>query len=149
LLSLLRVLQIAGFSCSVNDILKVDMSANRTVFWLALITAFIPFLAVPDWVIQTAVVVLALGIVIITRATSFQSHGQAFQPPQIDAKNEDGPQESDNKDSVKEQPTGSEKNTQSQDKEGPVDITDPDADTMVASGQWRRRSSRNLSDDSA
>jgi len=123
------------------------MSANRTVFWLAVLTAIIPFLAIPEWIIKTAVAVLAFSIIITTRIASSKPQAQAFQPPQIGNRDDDGLQDSGTTKDTQKEDTASKKETENQDQKDPVDITDPDADTMVASGQWRRRSSRDLSDD--
>jgi hypothetical protein len=117
------------------------MTALRTVFWLALLTGIVPFLAIPEWLTQTAVFLLAVAIMITARFAYTSSQNQTYQPPQTGNQDTNDsqtpPQNTNQKD-----PNANKNKDNSTD--GPVDITDPDADRMMASGQWRRRASRNL-----
>lgn len=123
------------------------MTAHRTVFWLALLTAVVPFLAIPEMLMQLVVAVLAVVIMITVRIARPDTQSQRFEPPQIDGDDSGNTdQESRQTDSAK---TNKDDTDQADNDENPVDVTDPDADRMVASGQWRRRSSRKIGDDNS
>ena len=117
------------------------MTALRTVFWLALLTAVVPFLAIPEWLTQTVVFLLAVAIMITARFAYTSSQHRTYQPPQTGNQDTNDSQTHTPDTDQKKPNTNKNKENSTDD---PVDITDPDADQMMASGQWRRRASRNL-----
>jgi cytoskeletal protein RodZ len=122
------------------------MNPNRTVFWLALLTVVVPFLAIPEWLTQTVVFLLAVVIMITARLAYTSSQHQTHQPPQTSNRDNNDSQ-THTPDTNQEDPNADENKDSSTD--DPVDITDPDADQMMASNQWRRRASRDIGDSNA
>jgi hypothetical protein len=124
------------------------MNVLRTVFWLAAITAIVPFLAIPDRIMQITIAVLAFFIIVAAYVGKTLAQPQTFAPPQIGGDgNGDGQEYSKDKDTAASDTHGDGDTDKIED--NPVDVTDPDADRMMASGQWRRRASRDIGDSNA
>jgi uncharacterized membrane protein len=119
------------------------MNTHRTVAWLVIILIATPFLAIPEWLLQLVVVVL--GLAIISTVWIDKPNGEKS----IKSLEATAPSSDDGGESVADKHNTSEtgkdnENDNKSDKE-PVDIEDPDADTMVAADRWRSRTSRDLS----
>lgn len=124
---------------SVNDILKIDMNTHRTVGWLVILMMITPFLAIPEWLLQTAITILGLAVVGAMWLVGSQTIEQPQQEP---PSGEHAKDQSNTENSKESQPDSGEDQSSSQQ---PLDIEDPEADTMMAAERWRRRASRDIS----
>lgn len=126
------------------------MYTPRTVIWLAILAAVVPFLAIPEWLMRLLVAALAAGIALV----GYQLYTQGADAGSANS-SQNLPQSPFNPQLDRPASTQDDENTNSQDSDeesdadndnGPVDIEDSDADRMVAENRWRRRASRNLAD---
>jgi hypothetical protein len=115
------------------------MKTHRTVGWLAILMIITPFLAIPEWLMQTAITVLGLAVVSVIWLAS----SETTQQPQQGSPNTDDTKERPDTNYSEESQSDQGKNEPSSQK--PIDIEDPEADTMMAADRWRKRSSRDIS----
>jgi hypothetical protein len=115
------------------------MNTHRTVGWLVILMIITPFLAIPEWLLQTAITILGLAAV----GAMWLTGSQTIDQPQQEPSSSDHVKDQSNTNTPKEsQPDSGEDQSGSQQ---PLDIEDPESDTMMAAERWRRRASRDIS----